>query len=55
MKNMIIAMLNGMEDCIPLFGFGKLNAMSMEKATVNYLSLAICLGMEGNRIFEMKV
>jgi hypothetical protein len=53
MYNMIITMLNDMEGYIPLFGFGKLNAKSMEKDMVNYLSLAIFFGMEGNRIFEL--
>jgi hypothetical protein len=47
-------MLNGMEGCyIPLFGFGKLNAKRMDKATFNYLGLAIRLGMKGSRIFEL--
>jgi hypothetical protein len=51
--NMIITMLNDMEGCIPLFGFGKLNVKSMDKAAINYLSLAIHLRMEGSRIFEL--
>jgi hypothetical protein len=47
-------MLNDMEGCIPLFGFGKMNAKSMKKDIVNYLGLAIHLGMEGSIIFELK-
>jgi hypothetical protein len=38
---MIITMLNNMEGCITLFGFGKLNVKSMDKAMVNYHYLAI--------------
>jgi hypothetical protein len=50
MYNTILAMLNDMEGCIPLFGFGKLNTKSMDKAAVNYLGLAIYLRMEGCRM-----
>jgi hypothetical protein len=47
-------MLNDMEGCIPLFGFEKLNAKSMDRATVNYLSLAIYWGMEFGKLFDLK-
>jgi hypothetical protein len=47
-------MLNDMEGCIPLFGFGKLNAKSMDKLTVNYLGFGIRLRREGRIIFEFK-
>ena len=53
MYNTIITMLNDMEGCIPSFGSGKLNADSMDKAMVNYLSLAIRLWIKGSRIFEL--
>jgi hypothetical protein len=53
MYNMIITMLNDMEGCIPLFGFEKLNAKSMDRAMVHYLGLAIYWGMEVGKIFYL--
>jgi hypothetical protein len=53
MYTTIITMLNDMEGCIPLLGFNKLTAKSMDKPTVKLLSLEIHLGMEGSRIFEL--
>jgi hypothetical protein len=49
--NVIITMLNDMDGFIPLFGFGKLNVKRMDKVAVNYLGVAIRLGMEGSRMF----
>ena len=53
MNNIVVAMLDNVEGGIPLFGFGKLNAESMNKIVIDNFGLVVSLRVKGSGIFKL--